>query len=107
MTAAQKPIRQILTLHDTAYETAFTRKFANRKPHTPKDPRRLKAVIPGLVLQVLVQPGETVQPGQSLLILEAMKMQNHITAHDGATVKALHATPGDTVMKGQLLVEFE
>ena len=107
MTAAHKPFRQTLTLHDSVYETAFTRKFANRKPYVPKDPRRLKAVIPGLILRVLVQPGEAVQPGQSLLILEAMKMQNHITAHDEGTVKSLHAAPGDTVMKGQLLVEFE
>ena len=107
MTAAQKPIRQTLTLHDTVYETVFTKKFANRKPYMPKDPRRLTALIPGLILQVLVEPGEIVCPGQSLVILEAMKMQNHITAHDAATVKALHAAPGDTVMKGQLLVEFE
>ncbi len=107
MTPAQKPIRQTLTLHDTVYETSFTKKFANRKPYAPKDPKRLTAVIPGLILQVLVAPGETVRPGQSLLILEAMKMQNHISSHDAATVKALHAAPGDMVMKGQLLVEFE
>ncbi len=107
MTSDQKPVRQTLTLHDTPYETTFTRKFANRKPYAPKDPRRVVAVIPGLILQVLVAPGDAVRPGQSLLILEAMKMQNHITAHHAATVKALHAGTGDTVMKGQLLVEFE
>ena len=107
MTAALKPIRQTITLDDTVYETAFTKKFAHRKPYAPKDPRRLTAIIPGLILQVLVGPGDPVQPGQSLLILEAMKMQNHIAAHDEATIKALHVTPGDTVMKGQLLVEFE
>jgi biotin carboxyl carrier protein len=107
MTAALKPLRQTLTLHDTVYETVFTRKFAHRKPYAPKDPSRLTAIIPGLILQVLVAPGDTVRPGQSLLILEAMKMQNHITAHDYAVVQALHAAPGDTVTKGQLLVAFE
>jgi biotin carboxyl carrier protein len=106
MTAAQKAIRQTITLDDTVYETAFTQKFANRKLYTPKDPRRLTAIIPGLILQVLVAPGETVRPGQSLLILEAMKMQNHITAHDDAIVRTVHVAPGETVMKGQLLVEF-
>ena len=34
-------------------------------------------------------------------------MQNHITAHDDVTVKAVHVAPGDTVTKGQLLMEFE
>ena len=107
MTAAQKPIRQTLTLHDTVYETVFTKKFANRKPYAPKDPSRLAAIIPGLILQVLVAPGDTVQPGQSLVILEAMKMQNHITAHHGACIKTLHVAPGDMVTKGQLLLTFE
>ena len=107
MTAAQKLTRQTITLHGTAYETTFTRKFARRKPYLPKDPSRLTAIIPGLILEHLVQPGERVQCGQSLLILEAMKMQNHITAHDGGTIKALHVAPGDMVTKGQLLVEFE
>ena len=107
MTAAQKPIRQTLTLHDTVYETVFTKKFANRKPYAPKDPRRLTAIIPGLILQVLAAPGDSVLPGQSLLILEAMKMQNHIANHDHGTVKALHAAPGDMVTKGQLLLTFE
>jgi len=106
MTAAQKPIRQTLTLHDTVYETVFTKKFANRKPYAPKDPRRLTAIIPGLILQVLAAPGDSVLPGQSLLILEAMKMQNHITAHHEAFIKTLHVAPGDMVTKGQLLVEF-
>jgi biotin carboxyl carrier protein len=102
----QKPPRQTLTLHDTVYETTFTRKFALRKPYAPKDPKRLGAKIPGLILQVLVAPGDAVQPGQSLLVLEAMKMQNHITAHDAAVVKEVHVRPGGMVMKGQLLVEF-
>jgi biotin carboxyl carrier protein len=107
MTPAQKPSRQTIHLNDTAYETTFTKKYARRKPFVPKDPKRLTAVIPGLILELLVMPGDLVRPGQSLLILEAMKMQNHITAHDQATIKALHVAPGDAVTRGQLLVEFE
>jgi biotin carboxyl carrier protein len=107
MTAAPKPSRQTLTLHGTVYETTFTRKFARRKRFVPKDPRRLTAIIPGLILELLVEPGERVSPGQSLLVLEAMKMQNHITNHDEGVVRAFHVAPGDTVAKGQLLVEFE
>jgi len=54
-----------------------------------------------------VSPGDQVRSGHDLLVLEAMKMQNHITAHDDVTVKALHVAVGDTVTKGQLLMEFE
>ena len=107
MTAAPKLTRQTIKLNDTVYETTLTKKYANRKPFVPKDPRRLTAIIPGLILELLVRPGDAVRPGQDLLILEAMKMQNHITAHDDATVRAIHVAAGETVMKGQLLLEFE
>jgi biotin carboxyl carrier protein len=107
MTPAQKPRRQTLALNDTLYETTFTKKYAQRKPYAPKDPRRLTAIIPGLILELRVGPGDQVREGHDLLVLEAMKMQNHITAHDDVTIKALHVAPGDTVTKGQLLMEFE
>lgn len=97
----------ILTLHGRDYETALTRKFANRKPYQPKDPDRLMSIIPGLILELFVQPGDAVKPGQSLLILEAMKMQNHVKATRSGTVQRLHVALGETVTKGQLLVEFE
>jgi len=107
MTPAVKPSRQTISLNDTVYETTLTKKYARRKPYVPKDPRRLTAIIPGLILEVLVAPGDPVRFGQSLLVLEAMKMQNHIAAHDSVTVKAVHVAPGDTVTKGQLLMEFD
>lgn len=102
-----KPVRQSIALDGTVYETTLTRKYAQRKPFVPKDPSRLTAIIPGLILDLLVKPGDQVDSGQSLLVLEAMKMQNHIAAHDAGTIKAIHVAPGDTVAKGQLLLEFQ
>ena len=107
MIPAQKSTRQTLTLDDTVYETTFTKAFAHRKPYVPKDPKRLTAIIPGLILELLVGPGARVRPGQSLLVLEAMKMQNHIANHDHGTVKHVHVAVGAMVTRGQLLVEFE
>jgi biotin carboxyl carrier protein len=96
--------RQTLTLDGTAYETALTRKYALRKPHAPKDPGRVAAFIPGLILEVFVKPGESVRRGQSLLVLEAMKMQNHVAAPVDGLVHEVLAAAGDVVAKGQLLV---
>jgi biotin carboxyl carrier protein len=107
MTRGTQDQRRILTLHGRAYETAFTRKFASRKPYQPKDPDRLTAIIPGLVLAIFVEPGQRVRAGERLLILEAMKMQNHITAPREGTLQRIHVTAGETVIKGQLLVQFE
>jgi 3-methylcrotonyl-CoA carboxylase alpha subunit len=63
-----------------------------------------RAPMPGKVLQVIVEPGAEVAAGDSLLILEAMKMENVLTAEIAGTVKEVHAKPGDMVEPGKLLV---
>jgi biotin carboxyl carrier protein len=54
----------------------------------------VSALMPGKVLKLLVQPGETVEEGQPILILEAMKMQNEYTAPMAATVGQIHVEEG-------------
>lgn len=67
----------------------------------------VKAPMPGLVISVLVEPGQTVQKGDPLLILEAMKMENIIKAAGDGTVKNVTASKGQAVEKGHVLLEFE
>ncbi len=62
--------------------------------------------MPGEILEVAVKPGETVNEGDVLLILEAMKMENEITAPRGGTVSAVRIKAGDTVGSGDPLVEI-
>jgi len=69
--------------------------------------RALHAPMPGLVLSIMVEPGQAVHRGEGLLVLEAMKMENELRAPTDGVVKALHVTPGDTVDKNALLLEFE
>ena len=67
----------------------------------------VNAPMPGKVLQVLVEPGHTVEEGQPLLVLEAMKMENVIKATAAGTVSEVPVNEGDAVEKGSLLVGFE
>ena len=67
----------------------------------------LKAPMPGLVVRVHAQPGDTVAAGAGIVVLEAMKMENELKAPARAVVKAVRVTPGEAVEKGQVLVEFE
>jgi len=67
----------------------------------------LRAPMPGLVLQVLVAPGQEVEAGAGLAVLEAMKMENELRAAAAGTVAAVHVAPGDAVGKGDLLISFE
>lgn len=96
-----------LELDDTTYDTLYTRKFAQRKRYVPADPRQMRTRIPGLVLSVRVHPGSRVRRGESLLVLEAMKMRNEILAHDDGVIARVHVTPGQMVAKDELLIELE
>lgn len=68
---------------------------------------QLNAPMPGTVRQVLVEPGDSVEAGQGLIVLEAMKMENELRADGSATVQAVHVEPGQAVTRDALLIEFE
>ena len=67
-------------------------------------PHEVRAPIPGRVVSVSVSPGEAVKPGQPLLVLEAMKMENQICAEAAGTVERVLVATGATVEGGQVLV---
>jgi biotin carboxyl carrier protein len=67
----------------------------------------IKAPMPGLVLQILVTEGQEVKDGEPVLILEAMKMENSIMLQGDAKIKKIHVKGGQSVEKGQALVELE
>lgn len=67
----------------------------------------VKAPMPGLVLEVAVKAGQTISKGDTLLILEAMKMENVIKSLGDGTVKKVHIKKGTAVDKGQLMIELE
>ena len=73
----------------------------------PSGAAPLMAPMPGLVVRVNVQPGDTVSVGQGLVVMEAMKMENELRAPGGGRVKAVFAKPGSAVEKGAVLVELE
>ena len=61
----------------------------------------------GIVTRVHVEPGQSVQSGDILLVVEAMKMENNLASPAGAKVKLVTVKVGDTVKAGQILIEFE
>ena len=63
--------------------------------------------MPGKVIKINVRPGESIQQGSVVLILEAMKMEQEIKASASGTVKEVCISEGDTVKKEQTLIIFE
>ena len=66
----------------------------------------IKAPMPGLVLDILVEPGQAIQKGDQLLILEAMKMENVLKAEGEGVVKSIEVVKGAAVDKGQVMIEM-
>lgn len=67
----------------------------------------LKAPMPGLVLNIVVEEGQTVKKGDALIVLEAMKMENSLKSPTDGIIKKVAVTKGDAVEKNQLLLSFE
>ncbi len=68
--------------------------------------KEIKAPMPGMVINILVQEGQEVEKDTPLLILEAMKMENVIKSPTQGTIKRIGATKGSAVEKNALLLEF-
>jgi acetyl/propionyl-CoA carboxylase alpha subunit len=73
----------------------------------PVGPAPVRAPMPGLIVRVNVKVGDTVQAGQGLIVMEAMKMENELRATADGIVKSVDVTPGTAVEKGALLVALE
>ena len=101
--------RTLVAIAGQVYE--FTqvqeRKSQTRQREAGRLDPQVRSPMPGKILQVLVAEGATVASGEALVLLEAMKMENTLSAEGAARVKKVHVTPGDLVELGQILVELE
>jgi biotin carboxyl carrier protein len=70
-------------------------------------PKTIKASMPGRVVRILAQRGETVEAHQGVIVIEAMKMQNELKSPKAGKVSELRVTPGDTVAAGDVLAVIE
>ena len=75
--------------------------FSNNKKHGLGE---IKSPMPGMVLHIDVEEGQEIEKGDTLLVLEAMKMENLIKAHANGTVKAIKVKEGEAVSKNQILL---
>ena len=80
-------------------------RFFAPTPVTDEAPGAVVAPLPGLILRLQTKEGESVQAGQPLLVMEAMKMENVVPAPHNGTVKKIYVAAGDNVAEGDILVD--
>lgn len=83
--------------------TPTTAKTASPSAH--KGTGVLKSPLPGKILDIFVKTGDKVTIGQTIICLEAMKMENNINSDKDGVVTAVHVQKGDTVLEGNILIE--
>ncbi len=69
--------------------------------------KNLKAPMPGLVVEILVNEGDNIKKGENIVVLEAMKMENNLKATDNVKIKKVITEKGKSVEKNDILITFE
>ncbi len=88
-----------------AVPTASDKPGRTAPPDAAKGTGKVVSPLPGSVLELKVKEGDSVDRGQVLMILEAMKMENEIRTDMAGVIRKLHVSQGDSVLEGALLVE--
>lgn len=113
-----------LEVNGTSYEVKMATEITKPKTPTlvraasqrPAEPlkvapssgkQKIVSPIPGIVLSIDVKVGDTIKIGDRLLVLEAMKMENNITAEKAGKISAIHVSKGQQVLQSELLIELE
>ena len=108
-TSVSKP--QVAPAPKSANSAMITPSSATPSPRiaaaAPSSGYSVKCPLPGTVLSVKVAAGDTIAAGQTLVVLEAMMMENHIDADRGGVVKQVLVQQGATVMEGDVLIVIE
>src|SRR5690554_2245433 len=96
-----------LVVQGAVYQTTYTWKFENRVKWEAPNPNLIYSFLPGTILDIFVKPKQKIKEGETLLLLEAMKMQNQVRMpFDGVIVK-IHVKKDDVVPKKHLMLEIK
>ena len=101
--------RILVAVEGRVYEfsTAQGNQGRERKSQAGGWEPEIRSPMPGKILEVRVSQGDEVESNQTLVVLEAMKMENTLASGARARVKTIHVAPGELVELGQILVELE
>lgn len=89
------------------YKTLLNKKFINRKVYEAPNPNEIRSYIPGTVIKIKVKKGQKVKEGETIMILEAMKMMNQIKMPFNGKIKEIFMEVGNKVKKNDLMFELE
>ena len=104
---AEQEKLQIIMVHSAQYQTTYTKKYENRKVWEEPNLNHIKSYIPGTVVDIFIKEGQKVDEGESIMILNAMKMYNDIKMPFKGKILKINITKGQKIPKNYVMIEIE
>ena len=98
---------QVFVVNNVRYLTLTTTKFDKRKKWQKADPKEVRSIIPGSVIEIFVSPGQALKEGEVLLTLDAMKMYTKVEMPFNGVVKSINVAKGDRIPKDTVMITLE
>lgn len=104
--AEQEKLQEII-VHSAIYQTSYTKKYINRKVWEEPNFNHIKSYIPGTVVDIFIKEGQKVGAGDSIMILDAMKMYNDIKMPFKGKILKINIIKGQKIPKNFVMIEIE
>ena len=101
------PDYKVFTVNSARYLTLLTKKYEKRKIWQRIDPKEIRSIIPGSVIDVFAIPGQKLKAGAVILTLEAMKMYTKVEMPCDGVIKEINVLKGDRIPKDTLMATIE
>ena len=98
---------QVFVVNSARYLTLTTTKYDRRKKYIPNDPKEIRSIIPGSVIDIFVTPGQKIKAGEVLMTLDAMKMYTKIEMPFDGVIKSINIQKGDRIPKNTVMITIE
>src|SRR6056297_2317845 len=96
-----------LVVQGTVYQTKLTWKFENRVKWVTPNPNHIYSFIPGTIIDIFVKPKQKIKEGETLLLLEAMKMQNQVRMPFDGQILKIHVKKDQVIPKKYMMLEIK
>lgn len=104
--AEEKELKDLI-IQGAIYKTTFTKKFENRVNYETPNENLIYSFIPGTIIDIFVKTRQKVKEGETLLLLEAMKMENQIRMPFNGEIVKIHIQKGETIPNRHLILEIK
>ena len=99
--------KQVIIVHSAQYQTTYNKKYLNRKVWEEPNFNHIKSYIPGTIIDILVKEGQILDEGESILVLEAMKMHKDIQMTFIGKIMKINVAKGQKIPKSFVMLEIE